>query len=167
MYIILGMDNTGKTTLAKELSQSMGLPIVNSCGPNHTKSEKMLWVLDQLVREGLYPSFVIHERFLPFEEMVYGPILRDGSIYSLEHIHLQELRLHNPMIIYVRPSDERILNFGSRAQMAGVIDKAQELLSAWDSLIFKMVREGWHVVYYDYDSQMVCDGGIREKGEIL
>ena len=72
MLIFTGMDNSGKTTLVNKVSKYLGLPVVKSIGPDHTKDEKHIWLLDQMTREKTFPGSVIFDRFLPFEEMVYG-----------------------------------------------------------------------------------------------
>lgn len=40
MLILTGMDNSGKTTLAEQLSEQLGRPVMKSLGPNATQSEK-------------------------------------------------------------------------------------------------------------------------------
>lgn len=150
MLIFTGMDNSGKTTLAKEASQDLGLPIIKSIGPNHTTDEKHVWFLDQMAREKAYPGSVIFDRFLPFEEMVYGKVLRGDPIYSLNDPYMKSLKDLNPTIIYTRPSSETIFNWDGREQMPGVIAQKEELLRAWDDLMWKLQALGWVVVVYDY-----------------
>lgn len=150
MIIFTGMDNSGKTTLATRTSRELGLPIVKSLGPDHTRDEKHLWFLDQMTRELAYPGSVIFDRFLPFEEMVYGKVLRGDPIYSLDDSYMKSLRDLNPTIIYTRPSSEIIFNFGDREQMAGVVETKEKLLIAWDDLMWKLTTRGWDVQVYDY-----------------
>lgn len=150
MIIFTGMDNSGKTTLATRTSQELGLPLVKSLGPDHTRDEKHLWFLDQMTRELAYPGSVIFDRFLPFEEMVYGKVLRGDPIYSLDDPYMKSLKDLNPTIIYTRPSSEIIFNFGDREQMAGVVETREKLLIAWDDLMWKLTTRGWDVQVYDY-----------------
>lgn len=150
MLIFTGMDNSGKTTLAKKASQDLGLPIIKSIGPNHTTDKKHVWFLDQMAREKAYPGSVIFDRFLPFEEMVYGKVLRGDPIYSLDDPYMKSLKDLNPTIIYTRPSSETIFNWDGREQMPGVIARKEELLRAWDDLMWKLQALGWVVVVYDY-----------------
>lgn len=150
MLIFTGMDNSGKTTLAEKVSKEKGLPLVKSMGPDHTKDEKHIWFLDQMAREKAYPGSVIFDRFLPFEEMVYGKVLRGDPIYSLDDPYMKSLRDLNPTIIYTRPSSETIFNWDGRDQMPGVIIQKEELLRAWDDLMWKLLALGWDVRVYDY-----------------
>ena len=150
MLIFTGMDNSGKTTMAVKVSQKLGLPLVKSLGPNHTKDEKHLWFLDQMTREAAFPDSVIFDRFLPFEEMVYGKVLRGDPIYSLDDPYMRSLKDLNPIIIYTRPSSEVIFNFGDREQMTGVVETREKLLIAWDDLMWKLTNSGWNVQIYDY-----------------
>lgn len=150
MIIFTGMDNSGKTTLATKISQELGLPLVKSLGPDHTRDEKHLWFLDQMTRELAYPGSVIFDRFLPFEEMVYGKVLRGDPIYSLDDPYMRSLKDLYPTIIYTRPSSEVIFNFGDREQMGGVIETKEKLLIAWDDLMWKLINSGWNVQTYDY-----------------
>lgn len=154
MLILTGMDNSGKTTLANQLSQQLGRPIAKSLGPQATPSEKDLWLLDQMTREKSFPNSVIFDRFLPFEEMIYGKILRGGSQYSLDDYYLSQLWELDPTIIYTRPPSGVIFNFGEREQMSGVIEKKEELLQAWDDLMWAMMSRGWDVRVYDYTAKM-------------
>lgn len=153
MFIFTGMDNSGKTTLVNKVSKELGLPIVKSMGPNHTKDEKHIWFLDQMTREKAFPCSVIFDRFLPLEEMVYGKILRGDPIYSLDDPYMKSLKDLNPTIIYTRPSSEVIFNFGDREQMEGVIETKEKLLAAWDDLMWKLQSRGWEVHVYDYTTE--------------
>lgn len=159
MLIFTGMDNSGKTTLAEKVSKEKGLPLIKSMGPDHTKDEKHIWFLDQMAREKAYPGSVIFDRFLPFEEMVYGKVLRGDPIYSLDDPYMKSLRDLNPTIIYTRPSSETIFNWDGREQMPGVIIQKEELLRAWDDLMWKLLALGWDVRVYDYQvSKSMADG---------
>lgn len=163
MIIFTGMDNSGKTTLATKISQELGLPLVKSLGPDHTRDEKHLWFLDQMTRESAYPGSVIFDRFLPFEEMVYGKVLRGDPIYSLDDPYMRSLKDLDPTIIYTRPSSEVIFDFGDREQMTGVVETREKLLIAWDDLMWKLITRGWDVQVYDYTSE----GELKSTSEVL
>lgn len=167
MLIFTGMDNSGKTTLAVKVSQKLGLPLVKSLGPNHTKDEKHLWFLDQMTREATFPDSVIFDRFLPFEEMVYGKVLRGDPIYSLDDPYMRSLKDLNPTIIYTRPSSEVIFNFGDREQMTGVVETREKLLIAWDDLMWKLINSGWNVQIYDYTMDSDSEVEFKPTSEVL
>lgn len=152
MLIFTGMDNSGKTTLAEKVSKEMNLPIIKSIGPNHTIHEKHVWFLDQMTREAMIPGSVIFDRFLPFEEMVYGKVLRGETIYSLDDPYMKSLKDLKPTIIYTRPHSSTIFNWDDRPQMPGVIVQKEELLRAWDDLMWGLAARGWDVRVYDYQA---------------
>lgn len=153
MLIFTGMDNSGKTTLVNRVSKDLGLPVVKSLGPNFTVDEKHIWFLDQMTRERAFPGSVIFDRFLPFEEMVYGKVLRGDPLYHLDDPYMRSLKDLNPTIIYTRPSSEVIFNFGSREQMEGVIEEKVKLLMAWDDLMWGLKARGWDIHHYDYTAE--------------
>lgn len=167
MLIFTGMDNSGKTTLAVKVSQKLGLPLVKSLGPNHTKDEKHLWFLDQMTREAAFPDSVIFDRFLPFEEMVYGKVLRGDPIYSLDDPYMKSLKGLNPTIIYTRPSSEVIFHFGDREQMTGVVETREKLLIAWDDLMWKLTNSGWNVQIYDYTMDSDFEERFQFASEVM
>ena len=153
MYIVTGMDNSGKTTLVRRMSEELGLPVVKSMGPDHTLDEKFLWTLDQMSREKSIPGSVIYDRFLPLEEMVYGKVLRGNPIFHLNDPYMKTLKDLHPTIIYTRPSSETIFNWDGREQMEGVIDQKEKLLAAWDDLMWGLMARGWDVQVYDYRAE--------------
>ena len=153
MLIFTGMDNSGKTTLVNQLSKKLHLPIIKSMGPNFSKEEKHLWILDQLTREKCFPDSVLYDRFLPLEEMVYGKVLRGDPIYSLDGYYMGLLKELDPIITYTRPPRKKIFDFGDREQMKGVIKQREKLLLEWDSLMWAMMARGWNIKVYDYTVQ--------------
>lgn len=150
MIIVTGMDNTGKTTLVQELSLQLNIPTVKSPGPELSVNEKKLWVMDQLAREDTVPSGIVYDRFMPFEEMVYGLVLRGETPFTLNDSLLAELKNRRPVIIYTRIPREKILEFGDRYQMDGVEDAAEKLLAQWDELMMNLMTTGWSVIIYNY-----------------
>lgn len=153
MYIVTGMDNSGKTTLVRRMSEELGLPVVKSMGPDHTLDEKFLWTLDQMSREKTIPGSVIYDRFLPLEEMVYGKVLRGNPIFHLKDPYMKTLKDLNPIIIYTRPSSKTIFNWDGREQMEGVIEQKEKLLDAWDDLMWGLMARGWDIRVYDYKAE--------------
>lgn len=146
--IIIGMDNTGKTTLAETLSKELKLKLIKSTGPKVTKVDMISNMLENLESS----EDLIFERYNLFEEIIYGNILRRESKFSLEDYIYKQTILHKPLIIYCRPSKEKIFNFGSREQMEGVIEEKEKLLKAWDEL-YLQIQENIEVYRYDFDIQ--------------
>ena len=159
MLIITGMDNSGKTTLVQQLLKELNrnpfqeerYKVVNSPGPV-SKELQEGWVLAQLTLGAEERATNIYERFPLLEEVVYGSVLRDNPLFEYGDAYFKLLKKENPLIVYTRPSREKIFNFGDRHQMEGVIEKSTELLAAYDDLIFKMLSEGWRILIYDYET---------------
>ena len=150
--IILGMDNSGKTTLANYLKDLLNYPLINSLGPKYTKEEMENFMLKHLKNN----KDVIFERFPLFEEIIYGNVLRNESKFNLnDKIYKLLKKDKNLCIIYCRPSRDNILNFGTREQMEGVIEKSNNLINAWDNLFMNhiMIDFNGRFIRYDYDFQ--------------
>lgn len=147
MIIVLGMDNTGKSTLVSELSERLGIPSKKSLGPA-THEEQSNWIMNQVALK----ESIIYDRFVPFEEMVYGGILRDKSNFYFSSDEVVKLKDKKPLIIYCRPTKETIKSFGEREQMDGVIDQSDNLIEAFDYMSYQMVTRGWNVVKYDFEN---------------
>lgn len=145
--IVLGMDNTGKTTLCRDLAQKLGYEHVNSLGPKVSREEMAKFIDDHLADE----KPMVFERFCFFEEMVYGETLRGESKFHWDdpyHYKIQEAR---PLIIYCRPSRKKIFQFGEREQMPGVIEKSEKLLAAFDDLYFSLMGQGLFAIIYSFE----------------
>ena len=146
--IVLGMDNTGKTTLCKELARILGYRHVNSLGPKASYSE-----MSQFIRKNLESEEpMILERFCFFEEMVYGNVLRGKSKFDWADDHYQKIKEAMPLIVYCRPSKAKILQFGEREQMEGVIEQGEKLLSAFDDLYFSLEGKKLFAIPYSFET---------------
>ena len=151
--IILGMDNTGKTTLSHQLSKELNLNIINSCGPKVTKEEMDNFIINNI----LSPEDLIFERFCFFEEMVYGPIIRGKSKFNFKDDLFKNILNSDATIIYCRPSKKVIKNWQNREQMDGVIDNSDKLIKKYDKVIRKAQKHGMKVIKYNYKKETVFD----------
>ena len=157
--IVCGMDNTGKTTLCNSLSVKTGFKVVPPMGPGFSKESMM----DNILLYMNKGDSVIFERFSIFEEMVYGKVLRGKS--KFDYSDIEAIRKYKPIIIYCRPSDEVIFNFGSREQMKGVIEQKEKLLKEWDNLIMDTLT-GFKVIKFDWTKDKLghlLPGGIKNE----
>ena len=178
MIIIEGMDGSGKTILAQQLSIRLGnVPIkrfVTSEGPTNydllvEKVKTALAELHDQVMQNQRPV-VIYDRFSLISEAVYGTILRGRNHFGDEWLALIDLLLSlDPIVIYCRPSSEFILqNIRETAdnQMEGVVSKARELINAYDELMSWLqvkthrMRSG-RILVYGYDTDGVRDVEAR------
>lgn len=158
MIIVEGMDNSGKSTLVDKLSGDLKLlAIVNRRRPKDLQSS---WDYVTRVMPLAQKFPVIMDRWQSISEPIYGPICRGSHIFDLEaindqHHYVMEQLGYEPLIIYCRPSLDRIRNFGTRDQMAGVIDHADELVEAYDQSMseishrFPLISWNFEVNHYE------------------
>ena len=156
--IVVGMDNTGKTTLVNQLKEFYKCESIKSPGPNYTRQE----MIDEIKKDLDLPNKVILERFSILEELVYGNVLRNHSKFGLDD--MDWVRDYDFIIVYCRPEDEVIYNFGDREQMAGVIEEKEKLVEAWDNLIIDLARIGFVIIPYDW-TKMNLDSITKIIGE--
>lgn len=151
MIIVVGMDNTGKTTLVEGLHKIIKGETIKSPGPIGEIGQKD-WVINHIANyEG--NDDVIFERFPLLEEMVYGPILRNKSNFMWGDGFFRLLNKANPIIIYCRCSRASIMNWGGREQYSGVIENADKLLAGYDDLYFRLLTKGFKCLVYDYETK--------------
>lgn len=153
MIIILildGMDNTGKTTLARRICAEFGLNYLHSPSEYKYDFSKMIsWAEDELNAN----QYALYDRFSPITDQVYGPVLRGGTPYHSDPKGraIVELLKQTPhLIIYARPSKTRIFRFGDREQMDGVLEQAENLLVKYDALFYDLMKQGYNVIGYNY-----------------
>ena len=142
--IVVGMDNTGKTTLVNQLKEFYKCESIKSPGPNYTRQE----MIDEIKKDLDLPNKVILERFSILEELVYGNVLRNHSKFRIDD--MDWVRDYDFIIVYCRPEDEVIYNFGDREQMTGVIEEKEKLVEAWDNLMIDLARIGFVIIPYDW-----------------
>ena len=133
MIIVEGMDNTGKTRLSAHLAQKFGLVHVKS------PKDRTNLVGDALTLLILNPREAVLDRFSVISEAIYGPILRGGTKFDgyvgQWKFYMEKLVQCRPLILYCKPPDTKILDFGSREQMEGVVEHSEELLEAYDVFV--------------------------------
>ena len=149
--IVAGFDNTGKTSLTKRLSDTLETPVINSLGPNVSRQDQLIFMTESpFVPQDREIS--LHERYPILEELVYGPPLRGHSNFTEADLSTL-MEVVYPLIIYTRPPESHIFNWGDREQMPGVKEQAENLLTRWDRLMASLVEEGYNVFIYDYTNE--------------
>ncbi len=151
MVIIEGCDNSGKSTLLAKLADGLKLMIVDNRKRPSGTSDISFFNTKMVELSKHFP--LILDRHPVISEPVYGPICRGTSWpepYYQERI-LGELRAIGVLIVYCRPKDSTILNFGEREQMEGVIKNGVKLIQAYDRQI-KFVNQFLEVIHYDYET---------------
>lgn len=149
MIIVEGMDNTGKSTLAKLLSDTFQLPVVDRQGRPETDDEMMQQIMSFLL---LDPPAIL-DRHPLISERVYGLILKDRrDIFQPPltfSFYLERLLRDDPLIIYCRPLVSSILNF-DKDQMRGVKERAEALVEFYDAFMDQLKDMCFNIYTYDY-----------------
>lgn len=147
MIVVEGMDNSGKTTLVQQISSRYNLPIQPSLGP--PDAEKTLQILSQFL---LATDLKIYDRLVAFSDTVYGAVLRKRVVTDpLQWTWIARVIKQEPFIIYCRPPTEKVLDFGDREQMTGVVNRARVLLHRYDQLFDDLEAFFGLGVYIKYD----------------
>ncbi len=134
MYIVLeGIDKTGKTSLAKFLSEKLNMPIVKFSQPKeHPYVEYMRFLLTDL-RPVILDRFYLGER-------AYGPVKRGKSELSDDEIRNIEATMQagNPFLIYCTSPAKRIReNFKKDGETYTTDDDIIPLKNAYQQAIRK------------------------------
>lgn len=152
--VLMGVDNSGKTTLAKNL-----IEVLNGRGFNFN-------YMPPLGKAPLEPQIshlsstlyseknLIIDRLPVIEEEVVGRILRGKSNFDkINKDKIFEYYRNIDMIIFCNPSLEVITDWGDRPQMDGVKENAIKLQEAYEDLFFKLIIEtdGMDLIFADYD----------------
>ena len=142
VIITCGMDNTGKTTLINTLKEIHGdaIEVIKPPGPFNSSEELQNWLNPEMDKMKTFQDkMVIYDRFPTISEQIYGPIIRGKSMIAKpDFSEVFQEAIFPVTIIYCRPPDEKILEFGEREQMDRVIDKSLELLIAYDELMLEI-----------------------------
>jgi len=103
--ILEGPDGSGKSYIGKKLEALTGRTTYHAGGV--PRSIKMLLSrADDIYLKAQKPDFIF-DRHPAISEQVYGPIMRNSSRISMGTSH-QMLKALNPLILYLRPTDEQL-----------------------------------------------------------
>lgn len=144
------MDNTGKTTLLKQLAGDFGFDTRVSQKPT-THGAVLDWVRQQA--EDQHTNIIVYDRFPLISEKIYGLALR-GQINLPRGIedYFKSYLLICPMTIFCRPPNEHIEDWGDRDQMKGVINTSHTLITLYDRMImdYQERYQSPYLCVYDY-----------------
>lgn len=163
MIIVEGPDNSGKSTLVKQLAKDLDLIIYKGeRGPCKDSGDLIERTTNMLLKYGERRS--IADRCPLIGESIYGPILRNHDLWSEEKpvfnlqqsLFLEALRTGKLILIYCRPPDDIVLNFSNHQvkeydtadHLKELESKKSEVVKAYDRLIPVMCN-----LTYDYTKQ--------------
>lgn len=165
MIIVEGMDNSGKTVLVNKLAEELRLVQVRN-NIRHPQSPADLnnYFLSILNLDRSLSKGLILDRWPPISEPIYGEVLR-GTNPMGQRIKANYHRCirNEAMLIWCRPPNSTLLDFGSREQMFGVIEKADQLIEAYDREM-EFISEYLKLHIYDYtvDSYNLLSMKVQE-----
>jgi hypothetical protein len=158
MIIVEGCDNTGKSTLIKEIGAEFHPYLHTVKSPGYPGI--LTWVKEEFRNPGRFCT--VYDRFY-FSEFVYGPTLRHemGFNHSDQSWIEWQLRRSNAMLVLcVRPLDKIVESINEREQWEGVPEKIADIASRYMAEIppaATRTKIPW--MFYDYE--------VHDKGEVI
>lgn len=149
--VIIGIDNSGKTTLGNSLTEFLNRK--NTCKYIHSLGnvplEDQLNFLNHELLEDINYDYKIFDRFPIIEEKIYGNILRNNNRY--ENLGVEDYWLSKiDIFILCNPGFETISNWGEREQMEGVIDNSKKIYKAYINLYNELKNKGYNIKIYNF-----------------
>lgn len=139
--VIYGCDNSGKTTLAKNLIHNMmgifkGSPVdfsyIHSLGPVSAGEQTQFMYKETRRDPGM--KVRVFDRFPLVEERICGTVLRGRDLFANDHTLRAMMFGRIDLLIFCDPGTEAIQNWGDREQMAGVKENAMEMYQGYKRL---------------------------------
>jgi len=137
MIIVEGMDNSGKTTLCNKLVELLpGHHIEKISETRRPTQEEYIKYFGESLMEGEDLRSIIRDRSSWVSELVYGDVLRGGSVLGKGHMELLKTYIHSRVfcIVYCNPPRETLLkNMGE--QMDEVKEQVEVLCTQYDGVM--------------------------------
>lgn len=149
--VLFGVDNSGKTTLAKQLGYlydaNFGKTFVTiPLGPANL--DEQINFMKTHLNSNVHTIF---DRFPILEEMVCGNVLRGFSNFdalSDEQCDMYFDRINCFILCY--PGILKVTEWGERDQMQGVKENVLMLINTYNALAFSLLQNGKNLIEYDY-----------------
>lgn len=163
MKIILeGPDNAGKTSLAQLLMKELGGSIsYHHPGGKPDSLQVEIECIDQQMEWLSAPGNAIIDRITPISQMVYNPepLMNKMRLQALNH-----MMNHDPLIIYCRPSTDRLLRIQDLTWREGETEEHKQkiirgqhgFVMAYDHLM-RTVRH----VGYNFEDVIASESLVR------
>lgn len=150
MIILEGADNSGKTTLAKQLAES-GRSVYSAGPAPKSKEEEIQCLEEQLARCRVK---VLHDRVTAISQQVYADRLFDSSLVS----YLLRMRTDGAIVVYCRPpertlmdlSNHQVKSYDTEEHLQKIIDNQHTFIGRYDAIMATVP----HVLYDWTDPQM-------------
>ena len=167
MIIILeGPDNAGKSTLAQKLSKDLKLEVVH---PGGTK-KNILDIITQCQNQAQVFGFsteldFIFDRATCISNLIYRNEPEYDRVYGIYQGQLKTAK--NVVIIYCRPSDERLRNFDDHVTkdhedesiVQHAKDNVDRIIDEYDNLMAAFARDKhYNTLKYNFELDTGGDG---------
>lgn len=107
--VIFGPDNSGKTTLANQISREFKFSYVHSLGP--VDVDKMVQFMDDMLSS---EENVVFDRFPIIEESIYGLSLRGFSKFDcFDQGYISSVLKRVNLFVYCNPNLDTICKWGT------------------------------------------------------
>lgn len=152
--VLMGVDNSGKTTLARNLNEvlnSKGFAFCYMPPLGVAPLEMQIEYLDKIL---FNEKSLIIDRLPVIEEEVAGRIFRNVSNFDkVNKEKVFDYYKNVDVVIFCNPSIEVVTNWGSRPQMDGVKENAEKLQDGYEDLFYKLILEtmGMGITFHEYD----------------
>ena len=160
--LIIGADNTGKTTLVNKLKINLeGKALFQNFQYEEIKNDTSDDYYGRVIDLFNNNDKVVFERFTPIDELVYGKILHPNDNHRLSD--LDKYFLNNRfsfLLIYCRPPEENALDFGERVQFQGVKEHGEELLKGFDETYASIIVKYPDLKFLKYDFTNITNSDI-------
>ena len=148
MFIIVsGIDQAGKTTIAKKISDNFNIPYLKFSGPGTLKThDSLIWARDSIIfhvsilrlLEKLYEQHVeiaaVFDRFYP-DEIVYSKIFRNLDLFE-EYKEIDErFASIGTILIYMEPPPIDILRERWKNETRVSIEKVDVLANEFNKFM--------------------------------
>lgn len=152
--VVLGCDNTGKSTLCNNLKNYLEDGIDFTCDVVHSPGpvsidEMKEFMESKLISKDCKSHIRIFDRFSILEEFVYGNVLRGVNRFPDEEYN-DKLLSQVDLFIYCDPGLDNIIKWDGREQMDGVIENVNRIYGAYKVLVNKLKEKGYNIKTYNY-----------------
>ena len=160
--VIFGPDNSGKTTLAKKLTEDGVFLYSHSPGP--IPIEGMCKYIEHYLDN---VRNVVFDRFPVVEEMVCGKILRGTDKFDSFREEANSFLNRIDLFIFCNPGIEAITNWGTREQMEGIKENILNLHQGYCELFEKLKQNGKNVLVYNWQESEEKNKKVIERIKTL
>lgn len=153
MIIVEGPDNSGKSTLVRELSHRLGWPTHHPGGPPKTEDERVLRMCEQMI---IRDQNIIYDRCTCISDQVYRQLI---GISMFDQFTFLMTRHQSVKVIYCRPPLSKLMDLSTMTieehdteeQLALVRDKQRIIVAGYDYVMDRIPR----VIRFDYTKNTI------------